>query len=134
MAEPSPDVRIDKWLWAARLFKTRALAREAVSGGKVQCNGHRVKPGRTLKPGDRLSVTRGEELLEITVKQVANRRLSASQAQDMYHEDAASAQRREAAAEQRKRERMARQTSPGRPTKRERRQIIQFMRKGTKSE
>jgi ribosome-associated heat shock protein Hsp15 len=128
MAAPGPDIRIDKWLWAARFFKTRALAREAVSGGKVQCNGYRVKPGRTLKPGDQLNVTRGDENFQITVMETTNTRLSASQAQLMYVEAPASLQRREAMAEQRKREREARLESRGRPTKRERRQIVDFTR------
>ena len=128
MAAPSPDIRIDKWLWAARFFKTRALAREAVSGGKVQCNGHRVKPGRTLKEGDQLNVTRGDENFEITVVELTNRRVSALRAQQMYLEDPASVQRREAMAEQRKRDRDSRLEARGRPTKRERRQIVDFIR------
>jgi len=128
MASPGPDVRIDKWLWAARFFKTRALAREAVSGGKVQCNGHRVKPGRTLREGDQLNVTRGDENVQITVIELTNRRVSAPQAQQMYLEDPASLHRREAMAEQRKRDREARLEGRGRPTKRERRQIVDFTR------
>ena len=122
------EVRVDKWLWAARFFKTRALAREAVLGGKVQCNGHRIKPGRVLKEGDQLAVNRGEEQFEITVMAVTGRRGSAPQAQQMYQESPASQQRREEAAEQRKRERHARGASPRRPSKRERRQIIGFLR------
>jgi ribosome-associated heat shock protein Hsp15 len=125
----STDVRIDKWLWAARFFKTRALAREAVSGGKVQCNGYRVKPGRTLQVGDQLCINRGDERFEITVMELSNRRVSAPLAQQMYREDPASLQRREAAAEHRKRDREARQESRRRPTKRERRQIVDFVRR-----
>jgi len=128
MAAEAPEVRIDKWLWAVRFFKTRALAREAVSGGKVQCNGNRVKPGRTLKVGDQLKVNRGEELFEITVTVLSDRRVSAPRAQQMYREDEASRQRREAEAEARKREREARNAASGRPTKRERRQIVDFIR------
>jgi len=128
MTPQSPDIRVDKWLWAARFFKTRALAREAVLGGKVQCNGHRAKPGRALKVGDQLTVNRGEEQFEITVMAVTARRGSAPQAKQMYEEDSASQQRRTEAAEQRKRERHARVASPRRPSKRERRQIIGFLR------
>jgi len=128
METPSADVRIDKWLWAARFFKTRALAREAVSGGKVQCNGHRVRPGRTLRVGDQLCINRGDERFDVTVAELSNRRVSAPLAQQMYREDPASVQRREALAEQRKRDREARQESRGRPTKRERRQIVDFIR------
>ncbi len=119
---------MDKWLWAARFFKTRALAREAVLGGKVHCNGHRVKPGRTLNVGDQMTVNRGEEEYEITVVAVSGRRGPAPQARQMYSEDPDSILRREAAAEQRKRDREARSASPGRPSKRERRQIIGFIR------
>jgi ribosome-associated heat shock protein Hsp15 len=128
MSAVSPDVRIDKWLWAARFFKTRALAREAVLGGKVHLDGHRVKPGRTLKVGDRMTLNRGEEQFDITVRVVSDRRTTAPQAREMFSEDPASLQRREAAAEQRKRDRDARIESPGRPNKRERRQIIGFIR------
>lgn len=124
----NPDVRIDKWLWAARFFKTRALAREAVLGGKVHLDGHRVKPGRTLKVGDRLVLNRGEEQFDITVRVVSGRRTTAPQAREMFSEDPASLRRRETAAEQRKQHRDARIESSGRPDKRERRQIIGFVR------
>jgi ribosome-associated heat shock protein Hsp15 len=119
-------VRIDKWLWAARFFKTRGLAREAISGGKVQLNGHRVKPGRTLKEGDRLDIRRGEEDFRITVADLGDRRVSATLAQEKYVEDPDSLARREAAAEQRKLERQARAERPRRPDKRQRRQIRRF--------
>lgn len=121
-------VRIDKWLWAARFFKTRALARESIAGGKVQLEGHRVKPGRALKNGDRLTISRGEEVFEITVNVVSDRRGPASQALQMFSEDAGSVARREAAALQRKADRAAGVTSLRRPDKRERRQIIDFTR------
>jgi ribosome-associated heat shock protein Hsp15 len=119
-------VRIDKWLWAARFFKTRALAREAIKGGKVQIEGHRVKPGRTLAVGDRLTVRREEEEFEVTVTDLGDRRLSAALAQQKYVEDPASAARREAAAAQRKLDQQARSERPGRPDKRQRRQILRF--------
>ena len=119
-------VRIDKWLWAARFYKTRGLAREAINGGKVQLNGHRVKPSRTLSEGDRLSIRRGEEDYEITVADLGDRRVSAPLAQEKYVEDPASAARRIAAAEQRKLERDARAERPRRPDKRQRRLIRRF--------
>ena len=122
----SDGARIDKWLWAARFFKTRGLAREAVKGGKVQVDGHRVKPGRTLAEGDRLTIQRGDETIEITVADLGDRRLSATLAQQKYVEDPASVARREAAAEQRQREKQARTERPRRPDKRERRQIVRF--------
>jgi ribosome-associated heat shock protein Hsp15 len=119
-------VRIDKWLWAARFFKTRGLAREAINGGKVQLNGHRVKPSRSLSEGDRLSIRRGEETFEITVSDLGDRRVSAPLAQEKFVEDPESQARREAAAEQRKLERQARAERPRRPDKRQRRLIRRF--------
>jgi ribosome-associated heat shock protein Hsp15 len=122
-------VRIDKWLWAARFFKTRGLARDAIKGGKVQLNGTRVKPGRSLAQGDCLLIRRGEDEYQVTVKDLGDRRLSASLAQEKYEEDAGSKARRESAAEQRKLEHRARAERVRRPDKRERRQIVQFTRR-----
>lgn len=120
------SVRIDKWLWAARFFRTRALAREAIKGGKVQIEGQRVKPGRTVSEGDRLTIRRGDETFDVTVADLGDRRLSASLAQNKYVEEPASIARREAAAERKQRERESRAERPRRPDKRERRQIIRF--------
>ena len=121
-------IRIDKWLWAARFFKTRGLAREAIKGGKVQLDGHRVKPGRTLSEGDRLTVRRGDDEIVFTVTDLGERRLSAALAQEKYVEDPDSVVRREAAAAQRKLDRQARAERPRRPDKRERRQIRRFIK------
>ncbi|MGK2927153.1 MAG: RNA-binding S4 domain-containing protein [Lysobacterales bacterium] len=126
------NTRIDKWLWAARFFKTRGLAREAVKGGKVQIDGHRIKPGRTLVEGDRLTIQRGDEAIEITVTDLGDRRLSAALAQQKYVEDPNSVARREAAAEQRRLEKEARVERPRRPDKRQRREIVRFT-KGSSS-
>jgi len=123
------SVRIDKWLWAARFFRTRSLAREAIKGGKVQVDGHRVKPGRALSEGDRLIIRRGDEEFEITVTDLGDRRLSATLAQEKYVEDPASLARREAAAEKKQQERAARAERPRRPDKRQRREIVRFTRK-----
>jgi ribosome-associated heat shock protein Hsp15 len=122
----SDTVRIDKWLWAARFFRTRGLAREAIKGGKVQLDGHRVKPSRTLAEGDRLTIRRGDDAFEITVTDLGDRRLSAPLAQEKYLEDPDSRTRREAAAEQRKLDRKARAERARRPDKRQRRQIRKF--------
>jgi ribosome-associated heat shock protein Hsp15 len=116
-------------LWAARFFKTRALAREAIKGGKVQLDGHRVKPGRTLKSGDNLSIRRGEDDYLITVTDLGDRRVSATLAQEKYREDPDSKARREAAAEQRKADYQARADRRRRPDKRQRRQIVQFTKR-----
>jgi len=119
-------VRIDKWLWAARFFKTRGQAREAIKGGKVELNGTRVKPGRTLTGGDKLTVRRGDDLYEITVLDLGDRRLSAALAQEKYEEDPAAMARREAAAKQRKLDYQARADRQRRPDKKQRRQIVRF--------
>ncbi|MCH7506534.1 MAG: RNA-binding protein [Proteobacteria bacterium] len=124
----SDSVRVDKWLWAARFFKTRALAREAVKGGKVQLDGHRVKPGRSLERGDCLTIRRGEEEYLVTVQDLSDRRVSATLAQEKFAEDPASKARREAAAEQRSLDYKAKADRQRRPDKRQRRQIIRFTR------
>jgi ribosome-associated heat shock protein Hsp15 len=122
----SESVRIDKWLWAVRFFKTRALARDAIKGGKVQLNGSRVKPGKTLSVEDRLVIKKGEDEFHITVKDLGDRRVSAQLAQERYEEDPASISRREAAAQQRKLDYHAHADRQRRPDKRQRRQIISF--------
>jgi ribosome-associated heat shock protein Hsp15 len=125
----SDKVRIDKWLWAARFFKTRGLAREAIKGGKVELNGIRVKPGRTLAAGDQLAVRRGDDVYEITVLDLGDRRQSAALAQEKYEENPAAMARREAAAKQRKLDYQARADRQRRPDKRQRRQIVQFTKR-----
>jgi ribosome-associated heat shock protein Hsp15 len=119
-------VRIDKWLWAARFFRTRALARDAIKGGKVQIEGVRVKPGRTLSVGDTLTIRRGDDEFVVTVDDTGDRRLSPALAAEKYSEDPAAKVRREAAAEQSKLDWQARQDRQRRPDKRQRRQIVKF--------
>ena len=121
-------VRIDKWLWASRFFKTRGKAREAIVGGKVQLNGSRVKPGRTLKAGDVLRIQRGEEEFTVDVLIASDRRGPASEAQRLYQEHPDSTARREALAQERAAKRAARSGRERRPDKRQRRQIIRFQR------
>jgi ribosome-associated heat shock protein Hsp15 len=123
-------VRLDKWLWAARFFKTRALARDAIKGGKVQLNGVRVKPGRVVALSDELVVRRGEDEYRVTVKDTDERRLSAALAAEKFEEDPAARVAREAAAEQRKLEYQERKDRPRRPDKRQRREIVRFTKTG----
>ena len=125
----SDKTRIDKWLWAARFFKTRSLARAAIKGGKVELNGTRVKPGRTLASGDKLIVRRGDDQYEITVTDLGDRRLSAALAREKYEEDPAAMASREAAAKQRKLDYQARADRQRRPDKRQRRQIVEFTKR-----
>lgn len=123
---PDEKVRIDKWLWAARFFKTRALASEAVNGGKIHLNGQRIKASRTVKINDIYEIHRGFERLQIIVEQISGRRGSASIAQTLYHETERSILRREKEAEQRKLARLQCPIMDHRPSKKERRKLRDF--------
>ncbi len=123
MADDDTAVRIDAWLWAARFFKTRALAKEAVERGRITLGGIACKPSYPLKIGDRLRVTRGEENFEVEVTGLAHKRGSAAMAQTLYRESEASIKAREAARAQRRAERAGYQPPPKRPDKRARRLI-----------
>jgi len=120
---PTLSVRLDQWLWAARFFRTRALARQAVETGKVDVAGQRAKPARPVRVGDTLRIMRGEELFEILVREVSAARGPASVAQTLYVEDEASRSRREAARAARAAERAGYKAPEGKPDKRARRLI-----------
>lgn len=122
----SSSVRLDKWLWAARFFKTRSIAREAVAGGKVHLNGNRAKPGRAINTGDELRIQRGEEEYNITVLEASMRRGPAIVARTLYEESEENRIQREKLAEERKLDHQAHQTRERRPDKRQRRKIIRF--------
>ncbi len=124
----NPLVRVDKWLWAARFFKTRSIARAAIQGGKVKVNGAHTKPGRVLNAGDRLRIQRGEEVFEIRVVGLTDRRGPAPEASKLYQETEESRLRRETMAEQRALQRAERMGRERRPDKRQRRQIVRFRR------
>ena len=123
------NTRLDKWLWAARFFKTRALATAAVNGGKVHARGQSLKPSRAVRIDDCFEVRRGYEIFEIVVTGINERRGSASAAQLMYRETESSVVRRQAEAEKRKLAMMQRPQTAGRPDKKQRRQIRQFIEK-----
>lgn len=123
-AETLASIRIDKWLWAARFFKTRSLAQEAVELGRVRLAGQRLKPSRDVKPGDRLTVERGEERFEIFVEKISAVRGPAPVAQTLYRETDESREKRERASEMRKIAMEPASTiAKGRPTKRDARLI-----------
>jgi ribosome-associated heat shock protein Hsp15 len=122
------SIRLDKWLWAARFFKTRALATEAVSGGKVHVNGHRVKPGRPVHIGDRLGIQRGAYNCEVTVTGINAQRRPASEASQLYEEGDASIQARLALQEAQRLAGKTRTAPDRRPDKHERQHIIRFKR------
>jgi ribosome-associated heat shock protein Hsp15 len=126
MTANETKVRLDKWLWAARFFKTRALAGEAVTGGKVHLSGHRIKPSRTVKIDDCFEIRRGYERYEVIVTAVSDRRGSATLAQTLYRETEASVEKRGHEAEKRQLALMQRPRSESRPDKKQRRKIRQF--------
>ena len=130
MAQQEEPIRIDKWLWAARFFKTRSLAAEAVSGGKVEINGERAKPSRIVRAGDKLCVRRGPYEWIVVVKNVSRLRGPAPQAQRLYDETEESMRHRQAIAAQLQLERPPEFDAPGRPTKRDRRAISRFTKRG----
>ncbi|MCK4707465.1 MAG: RNA-binding protein [Gammaproteobacteria bacterium] len=121
-----PKVRIDKWLWSARFFKTRALASTAVNGGKVHLNGQRIKASRAVKLNDMYEIQRGFERIQIVVDQLASRRGPASVAQTLYTETDKSIATREKEAEQRKLSRLQHPVMDHRPSKKERRNMLSF--------
>ncbi len=122
-------VRVDKWLWAARFFKTRGLASRAVSGGHVQLNGGRIKPSRPVQIGDRLRVKRGVEVFTVDVLDLSSRRGPATVARTLYEETEESQVLREAEREHRRLVRAPASGPERRPDKRDRRKIRQFLRK-----
>ena len=127
MQEPNDTpVRLDKWLWAARFFKTRSLAREAVDGGKVRVDGQRGKPSKLVKVGMRIAVTLGQFEKEVLIKALLDKRGPASVAQSLYEETEASRLRYEKHKETMQ---YAHQSAPEkRPDKKQRRLITRFKR------
>ncbi|MBS0513473.1 MAG: RNA-binding S4 domain-containing protein [Proteobacteria bacterium] len=126
-APPDTDrTRLDKWLWAARFYKHRTAATDAVDGGKVKLNGMAVKPAREVRPGDRIEITIDEDVRVVIVRAIADKRGPASVAQTLYEETPDSLARREAARETRKLAATPGADLHGRPTKRDRRRIDRF--------
>ena len=119
-------MRLDKWLWAARFYKTRSLAQQAVVGGRVQLNGVRTKPAHEVKAGDMVDVRVGEWRWEVKVKALAERRGPAEEARKLYDETAASRAERERRGDLRRWGAEPAAELKGRPTKRDRRRIDDF--------
>lgn len=122
-------MRLDKWLWAARFFKTRVLAAEAVSGGKVHRNGKRVKPSQSIQAEDTLEITKGAFRFCIEVKGLLKQRGPATLAQTLYEETSDSVKARAQLSDQLRAEAAKNPTPQRRPDKRSRRRIIRFTRK-----
>ena len=123
-------VRIDKWLWAARFYKTRGLSAEAIDGGKIEVNGERAKRSRLVGPGDRIRIRSGPYEHVVTVLGVSEKRGSAPIAQTLYEEDPASRKAREEMAAHVRAMNADTGYESGRPTKKDRRDIERLKRRG----
>jgi ribosome-associated heat shock protein Hsp15 len=123
---PPDKMRLDKWLWAARFFKTRSLATQAIEHGQVKLAGERVKPARDVRPGDRLDIRIGDFDWTLTVRALSMQRGPAPVAQALYEEDPASHARRQQQVSERTLGISPAAAIKGRPTKRDRRQIHRF--------
>lgn len=130
MADANDSQRLDSWLWVARFFKTRSLARRAVTGGHVSVNGANAKPARTIGPGDRLVITNPGGRFVIDVLALASRRGPAPEARELYRETSASREAREQAAEANRQRRAAVVFDRERPDRRQRRAWIRLRRRG----
>ena len=119
-------VRLDKWLWAARFYKTRAIARQMIQSGKVHYNGQRAKPSKVVELGAMLKLRQGFDSKEVEVLQLNDQRRGAPEAQLMYRETEASLAKREENAEARKLNAMYNPHPQGRPDKKQRRQLIKM--------
>ena len=127
MSGGAGTLRIDKWLWAARFFKTRGLAAEAIDAGRVSVNGERAKPAKAVKPGDMLAIRRPPYEHTVKVLGVSERRGPAAEAQKLYEETPESRARRDAVAAEMKS--LPPPVFKGRPTKRDRRTLERFIRR-----
>ena len=127
-AQSMARLRIDKWLWAARFFKTRSLAKQAIEGGKVHCNGERCKCSREIEVGFTLQIRQGFDERTVVVKGLSEQRGGAPQAALLYAETAESQAQRERLAAERKAQNALQEPAAGRPTKQDRRRIQRFKR------
>jgi ribosome-associated heat shock protein Hsp15 len=129
LAGGDADVRLDKWLWAARFFKTRQLAIEAINGGKVHVNGQRAKPGKAIHVGTRLTIHKGPLEWDLEVVALSKQRRPAPEAALLYEEPEESRLRRQAVARERRESGSETAGSTAKPSKRDRRMIQRFTRK-----
>jgi len=129
-AEEDDKVRLDKWLWAARFYKTRALAKAAIESGKVHCRGERCKPGKEPRVGDEIQIRTGFDERTVVVQALSLVRRGAPEAQTLYAETEQSLAKREAAAAQRKAGALG-LTTDGKPSKKQRRDLFKFRGSGT---
>ncbi|MGC0895667.1 ribosome-associated heat shock protein Hsp15 [Pantoea agglomerans] len=126
----SEEVRLDKWLWAARFYKTRAIAREMIEGGKVHYNGQRSKPGKVVELNAELTLRQGNDERIVVVADISAQRRPASEAQQLYRETDASIEKREKMAQARKMNALTMPHPDRRPDKKERRDLMKFKLSG----
>ena len=126
----SEEVRLDKWLWAARFYKTRATAREMIEGGKVHYNGQRSKPGKVVELNAELTLRQGNDERTVVVADISAQRRPASEAQQLYRETDASIEKREKMAQARKMNALTMPHPDRRPDKKERRDLMKFKLSG----
>ncbi|AWP31397.1 ribosome-associated heat shock protein Hsp15 [Pantoea eucalypti] len=126
----SEEVRLDKWLWAARFYKTRAIAREMIEGGKVHYNGQRSKPGKVVELNAELTLRQGNDERTVIVADISAQRRPASEAQQLYRETDASIEKREKMAQARKLNALTMPHPDRRPDKKERRDLMKFKLSG----
>ena len=130
-ASAKPKVRLDRWLWAARMFKTRSQAKQAIEGGKVHYNGQRTKPARETEIGAELDITRNFQALTVVVDALSDRRGPAVEAQQLYHETETSITRRATDQERARLQRAGLQQPMGRPDKHDRRALTALKQRGS---
>ena len=130
MSEKSARVRLDKWLWAARFFKTRAKAKAAIEGGKVECEGVRAKPAKEIAVGAELRIRQGFDLRVVHVRGLSEQRRGAAEAAELYEETAESIAQRELEAERRRARREMMELPDHRPDRRDRRTLERIKKQG----
>lgn len=121
-----PEIRLDKWLWAARFYKTRAIAREMVDGGKVHYNGQRAKPSKLVEIGAEIRLRQGNDEKTVHIAALSIQRRGANEAQQLYTETAESVTKRESVSQARKLNALTMPHPERRPDKKERRDLIKF--------
>lgn len=129
--QPAQEVRLDKWLWAARFYKTRAFAREMIDGGKVHYNGQRSKPSKIVELNATLTLRQGNDERAVIVKRITDQRRPASEAVELYEETAESIEKREKMAQARKLNALTMPHPDRRPDKKERRDLMKFKSGGS---
>ncbi len=131
---PELPVRIDKWLWAARFYKTRAIAKQMIDGGKVHYNGQRTKSSKNVEIDARLLLRQGFDEKEIIIMAISGLRGNATKAQELYQETEASVKKRALAAEARRLNRLNNPIPDHKPDKKQRRQIVRFKQRATQND